>query len=43
MGVCTGNHIEIYRAAHRAVHRDNCTAIDHIGGYTADYRTFLIY
>ena len=43
IGVRTGDRVEIYKAVRRAVHRDNCTAIDHIGGYMADCRTFLVY
>ena len=43
MGVCTGDRVEICRAAHKAVRRDDCIAIDYIGGYTADCRTFLVY
>ena len=43
MGVYTGNYIEIYKAVRRAVYKDNCTAINCIGGYTASYKTFLVY
>jgi hypothetical protein len=35
MGDCTN--------VYRAVRRDNYTAINCIGGYTADCRTFLVY
>ena len=43
MGVCTGDRVEICRAVRRAVCRDDCTAIDRMGGYTAGCRTFLVY
>ena len=47
MGVRTGDRVDIYRAVRgavrRAIHRDDCTAIDHIGGYTVNCRTFLVY
>jgi hypothetical protein len=42
-GVRTGNRVDVYRAVRRAVYRDDCMAINHIGGYTADCRTFLVY
>ena len=43
MGVRTGDCVDVCRAARRAVRRDDCTAIDRMGGYTADCRTFLVY
>jgi hypothetical protein len=43
MGVRTGNRVDVFRAVRRAVRRDDCTAIDRMGGYTADCRTFLVY
>ena len=47
MGVRTGDRVDVCRAVrraiHRAVRRDDCTAIDCMGGYTADCRTFLLY
>ena len=39
MGVRTGDRVDVCRA----VRRDDCTAIDRMGGYTADCRTFLVY
>jgi hypothetical protein len=41
--VRTGNRVDVYRAVRRAVRRDDCTAINRMGGYTADCRTFLVY
>ena len=38
-----GDRVDVYRAARRAVYRDNYTAINRMGSYTADYRTFLVY
>jgi hypothetical protein len=43
MGVRTGDRVEICRAVRRAVRRDDCTAIDRMGGYTADCGIFLVY
>ena len=55
MDVRTGGRVDVCRAVRkavrgavrgavcRAVRRDDCTAIDRMGGYTADYRTFLVY
>ena len=43
IGVCTGDRADVYRAVRRAVRRDDCTAINRMGGYTADCRTFLVY
>ena len=51
MDVRTGDRVDVCRAVHkavrkavrRAVRRDNCTAIDRMGGYTADCRIFLVY
>ena len=37
-----GNYVDVCRAVRRAVRRDDRAAIDRIGGYAADYRTFLI-
>ncbi len=41
--ICRAVRKAVRRAIRRAVRRDNCTAIDRIGGYTADCRTFLVY
>jgi hypothetical protein len=55
MDVHTGDCVDVCRAVRkavygavrgavrRAVRRDDCTAINYIGGYTADCRTFLVY
>ena len=43
MGVCTGDHIDIYTAVCKAVCKDNYTAIDCIDSYTADCKTFPVY
>ena len=43
MGIRMGDRVDVCRAVCRAVHRDDCMAIDRIGGYTADCRTFLVY
>ena len=43
IGVYMGNYIEIYKAIYKAICRDDYTAINYIGGYTTDYRTFLVY
>ena len=42
-GVRTGDRIDVRRPVRRPVRRDNCTAVDRIGGYTADCRTLLVY
>ncbi len=43
MGVYTGDRVVVYRAVYRAVYRDDYIAINRIGVYTANYRTFLVY
>jgi hypothetical protein len=51
MDVRTGDRVDVCRAirkavrgaVRRAVRRDDYTAIDRMGGYTADCRTFLVY
>jgi hypothetical protein len=43
MGICMGDRVDVCRAVCRAVYRDDCTAIDCMGGYTADCKTFLVY
>jgi len=55
MDVSKGDRVDVCRAARkavrgavrgavrRAVRRDDCTAIDRMGGYTADCGTFLVY
>ena len=43
MGVRMGDRVDVCRAVHRAVRKDDWTAIDRMGGYTADCRTFLVY
>ena len=40
---CRAVRKAIRRAVRRAVRRADCTAIGHIGGYTADCRIFLVY
>jgi len=36
MGVRTGDRVDVCRAVRRSVRRDGRTAIDRVGGYTAD-------
>ena len=36
MGVHTGDRVDVCRAVRRAVRRDDRTAIDRVGGYTAN-------
>ncbi len=51
MDVRTGDRVDVCRAVRKAVRgavrgavrRDDCTTIDHMGGNTADCRTFLVY
>jgi cob(I)alamin adenosyltransferase len=43
MGDRTGDRVDVCRAVCRAARRDDCTAIDRMGGYKDDYRTFLVY
>ena len=32
----------VCRAVRKAIFKDDCTAIEYMGGYTADCRTFLV-
>ena len=55
MDVRTGDRVDVCRAVRkavrgaargavrRAIRRHDCTAVDRIGGYTADCRTLLVY
>ena len=43
IGVYTGNCVDIYRVVYRAINKDIYTVINYIGGYTANYKTFLVY
>ena len=51
MGVRTGDRVDVCRAVRRAVRKavrravrgDNRTAINRMGGYTVDCRTFLVW